>query len=54
MEDFAHLDYQALKVTEEDERAFVDVSEYARMAVLRIYSDMQLDRFDVSESHKAH
>ena len=54
LEDFAHLDYQALKVTEEDERAFVDVSEYARMAVLRIYSDMQLDRFDVSESHKAH
>lgn len=54
LEDFAHLDYQSLKITEEDERAFVDVSEYARMAVLRVYSDIQLDKFDASEPHQTH
>lgn len=39
--EFAQLDYQALDVEEEDEKALMEVCEYARMAVLRIYSDLK-------------
>lgn len=38
--EFAQLDYQSLDVDEEDEKALVEVSEYARMAVLRLYGDL--------------
>jgi yecA family protein len=38
--EFAQLDYESLEVDEEDERALVEVSEYARLAVLRIYEDL--------------
>lgn len=37
---FAQLDCESLDVDEEDEKALVDVSEYARMAVLRIHADL--------------
>ena len=40
MTEFAQLDYHALNADEEDERSLVDVTEYARMAVLRIHSDL--------------
>ena len=40
--DFAELDYGSLQVDEEDERALLEVSEYARMAVLRLYHDLNL------------
>ncbi|KTD45920.1 hypothetical protein Lrub_2717 [Legionella rubrilucens] len=39
--EFAELDYQSLDVDEEDEKALMEVSEYTRMAVLRLYSDLQ-------------
>lgn len=38
--EFAQLDYGTLEVDEEDERALLEVSEYARMAVLRLYGDL--------------
>lgn len=39
--EFGQLDYQSLHYDEEDERALIEVSEYARLAVLRIYGDLQ-------------
>lgn len=38
--EFAQLEYETLQVDEEDERALMEVNEYARMAVLRLYSDL--------------
>lgn len=38
--EFAQLEYETLQVDEEDERALMEVSEYARMAVLRLYGDL--------------
>ncbi|MBA2710613.1 MAG: UPF0149 family protein [Tatlockia sp.] len=39
--EFAELEYESLQIDEdEDERALMEVSEYARMAVLRLYSDL--------------
>ncbi|KTC88152.1 MULTISPECIES: UPF0149 family protein [Legionella] len=41
MQEFAQLDYESLHVDDEDEKALVEVSEYARMAVLRLYTDLK-------------
>jgi len=38
--EFAELDYHSLQFDEDDERALIEISEYARMAVLHIYSDL--------------
>ena len=38
--EFAQLDYHALKIDEDDERALMEVTEYARLAVLRIHGDL--------------
>lgn len=48
--EFAHLDYQALQVEEEDERALMEVTEYARMAVIHIYNDIQSNQHTKGES----
>ncbi|STX49982.1 Putative conserved exported protein precursor [Legionella busanensis] len=37
--EFAQLDYNNVDVSEEDEKALVDISEYTRMAVLRLSED---------------
>ena len=42
--EFSELDYTALQVQEEDERALMEVSEYARMAVLRLYWDLKVNQ----------
>ncbi|MDI9818970.1 YecA family protein [Tatlockia sp. PL877] len=49
--EFAQLDYEALEVEEEDEKALVEVSEYARMAVLRIYEDLLQDHDSGNMTH---
>lgn len=54
MIEFAELDYESLDVGEEDERALVDVSEYARMAVLRLYGDLRLNEKDRGDSSVTH
>ena len=38
--EFAELDCDSLDVDKEDERALMEVSEYARMAVLRLHNDL--------------
>lgn len=40
LSEFAHLDYQSLQIDEDDEIALMEISEYTRMAVLRLYSDL--------------
>ncbi|KTC86858.1 UPF0149 family protein [Legionella brunensis] len=52
--EFAQLDYETLEVDEEDEKALVEVSEYARMAVLRIYGDLLDDTKRGNSSQTAH
>lgn len=42
LSEFAQLDYASLKVGEDDEKALMEVSEYARMAVLRLYWDIKV------------
>lgn len=40
MIEFAQLDYESLDVDDEDEKALMEVTEYARMAVLRLFADL--------------
>lgn len=40
IEEIGRLDYGSLDVSEEDELSYVEVSEYVRMAILSIYSDL--------------
>jgi uncharacterized protein YgfB (UPF0149 family) len=40
LNEFAELDHHALTIDEEDERALMEVTEYARMSVLRLYNDL--------------
>lgn len=48
--EFAQLDYSELSVGEEDEKALVEVSEYTRMAVLRLHGDLQSNDINGQES----
>lgn len=50
--EFAGLDYQNLTVTEEDEKALVEVSEYARLAVLQLYNDLQTEQSSNTMAYK--
>lgn len=38
--EFSELDYQTLDINEEDEKSLMEVSEYARMAVLRLSEEL--------------
>lgn len=49
--EFAKLDCDTLDISEDDERAFVDVSEYARIAVMHIFSDL---RENIDEQKDVH
>ncbi|MGC1182549.1 UPF0149 family protein [Legionella sp.] len=40
--EFAELDCDTVDVNEDDERALMEVSEYARMAVIRLHNDLKL------------
>ena len=52
--DFADLDYQSLQFDEEDERALTEISEYARMTVLHIHSDLSTYRLNRGDAETAH
>lgn len=52
--EFAQLDYQTLQVDEEDEHALMEVSEYARMAVLHIFLDLQSGNLKKGSAETAH
>lgn len=49
--EFAQLDYEALRVDEEDERALTEVIEYTRMAVLSIHAETHSKTADDQETH---
>jgi uncharacterized protein len=42
--EFAQLDYEGLSIDEEDEKALMEVNEYARMAVLRLSGDIKASK----------
>ena len=52
--EFAELDCDSLQVNETDERALMEVSEYARMAVLQIYLDLHAEHRPKERSETAH
>lgn len=52
--EFSNMDYQSLQVEEEDERALIEVTEYTRMAVLHIHSDLQTNNPHLNDGETAH
>ncbi|HBD7108880.1 TPA: UPF0149 family protein [Legionella pneumophila] len=52
--EFAELDCESLEVGEEDERALMEVSEYTRLAVLRLHSDLVLHERELGDSGTTH
>ena len=52
--EFADMDYQSIEVSEDDERALIDIIEYTRMAVLHIHSDLQASRPDRCDNETEH
>ncbi|CEG55582.1 UPF0149 family protein [Legionella fallonii] len=52
--EFAELDCDSLDVDEEDERALMEVSEYARMAVIRLHSDLVMNERKLGGSETTH
>lgn len=54
MIEFAELDCDTLDVDEDDERALVEVSEYARMAVIRLHGDLKLNERERGDSDTTH
>ena len=46
LSEFSQLDYESLKASEDDEKALMEVSEYARMAVLRLYWEMKVHEIE--------
>ncbi len=51
MLEFAELDCDTLDVGEEDERALMEVSEYARMAVIRLHGDLMMNERNRGVTH---
>lgn len=52
---FSEMDYDTLDCSEEDERALMEICEYARVAVLHIYSDVITNHpLDDHESASTH
>lgn len=54
IQEFAQLDYEELSVEESDEKALMEVSEYTRMAVLRLYTERQMQKAEQSETKQRH
>lgn len=52
--EFAELDCDTLDVDDEDERALMEVSEYARMAVIRLHGDLKLNERERGGSDLTH
>lgn len=54
MIEFAELDCDSLDVDEEDERSLMEVSEYARMVVIRLHGDLKMDERERGGSDITH
>jgi uncharacterized protein YgfB (UPF0149 family) len=52
--EFAQLDYETLSIDEDDEQSLMEVSEYARMAILRLCGDIQASGSGHKWSDTAH
>ena len=52
--EFAELDCDSLDVDEEDERALMEVSEYTRMAVIRLHGDLVMHERERGDSDIRH
>lgn len=52
--EFADLDYQAIEFGEADERSLTEISEYTRMAVLHIHSDLQANQRGDNNTETTH
>lgn len=52
--EFAELDTDTLDVDEEDEKALMEVSEYARMAVIRLHGDLVMNERERGGSETTH
>lgn len=52
--EFAELDCESLDIDDEDERALMEVSEYARMAVIRLHGDLKLNERERGDSDLTH
>lgn len=52
--EFAELDCETLDVDEEDEKALVEVSEYARLAVIRLHGDLVMNERERGGSETTH
>jgi uncharacterized protein YgfB (UPF0149 family) len=52
--DIANIDYDELTYNEQDEASFMEVSEYVRMAVLMLYSELHQGRGNPSPSRTIH
>ncbi len=44
LSEFAELDYDELDVDEEDERALLEISEYTRVAIIRLHGDLMMSK----------
>ena len=52
--DFADLDYQSLEFGEADEQSLMEITEYTRMAVLHVHSDLQAHRLNQDDAETEH
>ena len=52
--EFAELDADSLDVDEGDERALMEVTEYTRMAVIRLHGDLMLHKSKDGRSGTTH
>jgi uncharacterized protein YgfB (UPF0149 family) len=52
--EFSELDCESLDIDEEDERALMEVSEYTRMAVIRLHGDLVTNEKKQGESGTTH
>jgi uncharacterized protein YgfB (UPF0149 family) len=51
---FSLLDYDSIEFTEEDERAFFEIYDYARLAVIQLYEDIRLTKKQDARNTIAH
>jgi uncharacterized protein YgfB (UPF0149 family) len=52
--EFAELDYEFLDSDEGDEKALMEVSEYVRMAVIRLHTDLVRNKTEGSDPETTH
>lgn len=54
IEEFSQLDCASLDIDEEDERALMEVTEYTRMAILRLYGDILASKSESGSTRVMH